>query len=46
MKTNVSIVSCSFKNLERMVEDEFKDLYFRLNLIPIWIPPLRGARRI
>ncbi len=46
MKTNVRIVSATNKNLERMVEDgEFReDLYFRLNVIPIWIPPLRERK--
>ncbi len=43
VKTNVRIVSATNKDLEQMVEDgEFReDLYFRLNVIPIWIPPLR-----
>ncbi|HXL04870.1 MAG TPA: sigma 54-interacting transcriptional regulator [Bacillota bacterium] len=46
MKTDVRIVSATNKNLERMVEDgEFReDLYFRLNVIPIWIPPLRERK--
>lgn len=44
--TNVRIVSATNKNLERLVEDgEFReDLYFRLNVIPIWIPPLRERK--
>ena len=43
VETNVRIVSATNQNLEQMVEDgEFReDLYFRLNVIPIWIPPLR-----
>ena len=43
IKTNVRIVSATNRNLERMVEDgEFReDLYFRLNVIPKWVPPLR-----
>ena len=40
------IISATNKDLEEMVErDTFrKDLYFRLNVIPIFIPPLRSRR--
>lgn len=40
------IISATNKNLEKMVEDnEFReDLYFRLNVVPIHIPPLRMRR--
>lgn len=43
IKNNVRIVSATNKNLEQMVKDgEFReDLYFRLNVIPLLIPPLR-----
>lgn len=40
---NVRIISATNKNLERMIETrEFReDLFFRLNVIPLHIPPLR-----
>jgi PAS domain S-box len=40
---DVRIIAATNKNLEKMIEDqEFReDLYFRLNVIPIIIPPLR-----
>lgn len=42
-KVDVRIIAATNKNLEEMVEkSEFrKDLYYRLNVIPIFIPPLR-----
>ncbi len=42
-KVNVRIVSATNKNLERMILDgRFReDLFFRVNLIPIHVPPLR-----
>lgn len=40
---NVRVISATNKNLEEMVEmKEFRsDLYFRLNVIPLHMPPLR-----
>jgi transcriptional regulator with PAS, ATPase and Fis domain len=43
IKVDVQIVAATNKNLEKMVENrEFReDLFYRLNVIPIHIPPLR-----
>lgn len=43
---DVRIVSAANKNLEQMVKDGTfrQDLYFRLNVIPISMPPLRDRR--
>ena len=40
---NVRVIAATNRNLETMMEDgEFRsDLYYRLNVIPIFIPPLR-----
>ena len=40
---NARIITATNKNLERMVEnDQFReDLYYRINVLPIHIPPLR-----
>jgi len=40
---DVRIIAATHQNLEKMVEeDEFrKDLFYRLNVIPFYIPPLR-----
>ncbi len=42
-KVNVRLVAATNRHLEKMVEDrEFRgDLYYRLNVFPIHIPPLR-----
>lgn len=42
-KVNVQIIAATNKKLERMVEEGTfrEDLYYRLNVIPIQIPPLR-----
>ena len=46
IKVDVRIVTATNKNLEDAVEDEsFRgDLYYRLNVFPIFIPPLRERK--
>jgi formate hydrogenlyase transcriptional activator len=45
-KVNVRLVAATNRNLEEMVADrEFRtDLYYRLNVFPICIPPLRDRK--
>ena len=45
-KVNVRLVAATNRNLERMIADkEFRsDLYYRLNVFPIRIPPLRERK--
>ncbi len=46
IKTDVRIVAATNKNLENAVDEEsFRgDLYYRLNVFPIYIPPLRERK--
>jgi transcriptional regulator with GAF, ATPase, and Fis domain len=43
---DVRIITSSKRNLERMVaEGTFRqDLFYRINVLPIWLPPLRARR--
>ncbi|MFC1849723.1 sigma-54-dependent transcriptional regulator [candidate division CSSED10-310 bacterium] len=46
IKTNVRIVAATHRNLEAMItEEKFReDLYFRLNVVSVIIPPIRDRR--
>jgi PAS domain S-box-containing protein len=43
ISVNPRIITATNKNLEKMVEDDLfrEDLYYRINVLPIHIPPLR-----
>ncbi|WP_042352124.1 sigma 54-interacting transcriptional regulator [Bacillus massiliigorillae] len=43
IKVNVQIIAATNKRLEKMVEEGTfrEDLYYRLNVIPLYVPPLR-----
>lgn len=45
-KSDVRIIAATNRNLEKLIEEEnFRpDLYYRLNVIPIHVPPLRNRR--
>lgn len=47
IKTNVRVISATNQNLENMIENNMfrKDLYYRLNVFPITIPPLRERKQ-
>ncbi len=46
IKLDIRVIAATNRNLEKMIsENEFrKDLWFRLNVFPITIPPLRDRR--
>jgi len=43
---NIRIIAATNRNLEEMVKNQLfrEDLWFRLNVFPIWIPPLRDRQ--
>lgn len=45
-KTNMRIIAATNQNLKTLVDEGHfrKDLYYRLNVLPIYIPPLRERR--
>jgi two-component system, NtrC family, response regulator AtoC len=46
MKLDVRVVAATHRDLETMTErGQFRqDLFYRLNVIPLWLPPLRARR--
>jgi two-component system, NtrC family, response regulator AtoC len=46
LRTNARIVAATHRDLEKLVErGEFReDLFYRLNVVTVWLPPLRARR--
>ena len=45
-KVNVRIIAATNKNLKELVEEKLfrEDLYYRLNVVPLYLPPLRKRK--
>ena len=46
IKVDVRFVAATHQNLEKLVQErKFReDLFYRLNVVPVWLPPLRQRR--
>jgi two-component system, NtrC family, response regulator AtoC len=46
IRVDVRVLAATHRNLEAMIErGEFRqDLFYRLNVVPLWLPPLRARR--
>jgi two-component system response regulator AtoC len=46
VKVDVRVVAATHRDLESMIErHQFRlDLFYRLNVVPLWLPPLRARR--
>ena len=46
IKTDVRILAATNKDLNKLMQEELfrEDLYYRINVIPIYLPPLRNRR--
>lgn len=46
IEVNVRIVAATNRNIEKMIEEEKfrEDLYYRLSILPIFLPPLRDRK--
>ena len=46
LKVDVRVVAATHRDLESMIErNQFRlDLFYRLNVVPLWLPPLRARR--
>ena len=46
IKTDMRVIAATHRNLEKLIEEGLfrKDLYYRLNVFSIYIPPLRERR--
>ncbi len=46
IKVNVRVITATHRNLEKLIEENRfrRDLYYRLNVVSIYIPPLRERR--